>query len=128
MEKIATKWRKHLAVGVSPQLETHQVSPATEWRQQFQRRCCRHFVAGIHGFRDGHLQFATVGSRPQLGVVATSGYRFSFRLNPPKNRAKTRRLSKLCGKQGSAVLGCVTQHFFDAKQLVVLGHAVASAC
>ena len=36
MERIATKWRKHLAVGVSPQLERHQVSLATEWRQQFQ--------------------------------------------------------------------------------------------
>ena len=36
MERIATKWRKHLAVGVSPQLETLQISLATKWRQQFQ--------------------------------------------------------------------------------------------
>ena len=34
--RIATKWRQHLAVGVSPQFKTHQVSLATEWRQQFQ--------------------------------------------------------------------------------------------
>ena len=43
-----------------------------------------------------------------------------------RNRERLR--LELGGKLWSTVQSTVAQHFFDAKQLVVLGHSIAAAC